>query len=321
MKPRTLRLLCITLGALAVATSVSAEVELEAEQRENLGIETEPAQSIEAPRTWPASAQVLDISPLVTSLGDLHSAETAAAASRAEAERSERLYKDDTNIARKALDAARAQAVADETRVRAARAQLGGAWGRSIVTMSPAARTKLVDDLLEGRASLVRADQTVAMPRDLPAPAVHVSSLNGAEEWPAEWLGVLPQTTNATLAGASLLRVAVSLPVGQLLRATLAEKQASLKGLSVPPSAIIRWHGSQWMYEEVSPNHFERREVRSGARVAARVLITSFDEAPTKEAAGTAPHVAPKVVIVGARALLGAELGASAPEDAAEASD
>ena len=309
MKPGTLRSFCIALSAFVVSTSVRAEVELKPEQRENLGIRTERALTVEAPRTWPASAQVLDVSPLVTALGDVHAAETAALASRAEAERSERLYKDDTNIARKALDAARAQAIADAGRVQAARAQLTSTWGRAIGVLSPAARTKLVDDLLDGRASLVRADQTQPMPRDMPAPAAQVSNLEGTQEWPAEWLGSLPQTTNTTLAGASLLRVGASLQTGQVLRATLTEKQPSLKGLSVPPAAIVRWHGSEWVYEETSANHFERREVRAGTRVAGRVLIASTGASP------------PNVVIVGARALLGAELGASESQDAAGASD
>ena len=106
----------IGLAILSVSVPAFADVELEAEQRESLGIRTEPARAIEAPRSWPASAQVLDSAPLVAALGELRSAETAAAASRAEAERSEQLYRDDTNIARKTLDAARAQAIADKVK-------------------------------------------------------------------------------------------------------------------------------------------------------------------------------------------------------------
>jgi len=301
-----LRVLAIALGALSVSTAALADVELKAEEREDLGIRTELAQPVAASRHWPASAQVLDVTPLITALSELHAAETAAAVSRAEAQRSERLYNEDTNIARKALDAARAQAMADEARVRTARAQLLGSWGRGISSMSPSARAALVEDLLEGRASLVRADSLVPLPADVTAPTARVSTLDGREDRPADWLGVLPQASNATLGGAALLRVAASLPVGQLLQATLTETHASLKGLGVPAAAVIRWRGSEWVYEETATNHFARRAVEAGSRIEGRALIES-------DGKGT-----PKVVTVGARALLGAELGASESQNAGD---
>ncbi len=309
MRTCTLRLFLYALAGFAACTTALADIELKAGERENLGIRTEPAQSVDAPRSWQASGLVVDSAPLITALGELHAAESAALASRAEAERSERLYRDETNIARKALDAARAQAIADANRVKTARAQLLGAWGRAIGTMSEAARTQLVEDLLAGRVSLVRAEQLLPLPADASVSGGRVSTLDGRQEWSADWLGALPQTTNATLAGASLLRVAASLPVGQLLQATLLEKRLSIQGISVPGAAIVRWHGAEWVYEETSPNHFTRREVRDGVRVAGRSLLSG-------DAKGLI-----NVVVVGARALLAAEQGAAASEDAAQAGE
>jgi hypothetical protein len=300
--PRTCRFLIVLTTACVVAPAF-ADVELEAEQRESLGIQTEPARAIEAPRSWPASAQVLDSAPLITALGELRSAETAVAASRAEAERSEKLYREETNIARKTLDAARAQAIADEARLNTARAALLGTWGRTIATMPGAQRAKLIDDLLSGRVSLVRAEQLQPLPADASVGAVHVVTLDSHGEWNAEWLGTLPQTTNPTLAGSSLLRVPAALSVGQLLEATLTEKRASLHGMSVPAAAVVRYRGAEWVYEEGPKNHFTRSEVRAGTRVQGRALLAGATKAP------------PQVVTVGARSLLGAELGASEPGD------
>jgi len=299
----------IVLAILGVSAPAFADVELEAQQRESLGIRTEPARAIEAPRSWLASAQVLESAPLVTALGELRSAETAAAASRAEAERSEQLYRDDTNIARKTLDAARAQAIADEARWNSARAALLGAWGRAIAALSGAQRAKLIDDLLMGRASLVRAEHLQPLPPGSSIGVVRVAVLDSHVEMNADWLGTLPQTINPTLAGSSLLRVPASLSVGQILEVTMTEKHASVRGMSVPAAAVIRWRGAEWVYEEGPQNHFVRAEVRSGARVQGRALIAGEVKTP------------PNVVTVGARSLLGAELGAAEPHEGGDASE
>jgi hypothetical protein len=304
-----LRPLFMILATAGIAAPAFADVELEAEQRESLGIQTESARAIDAPRSWPASAQVLDSTPLVTALGELRTAETAAAASRAEAERSEQLYREETNIARKTLDAARAQAIADEARLNTARAGLLGTWGRAIATLPGAQRAKLIDDLLNGRASLVRAEQLQPLPADASIGAAHVVTLDSHGEWNAEWLGTLPQTTNLTLAGSSLLKVPTALSVGQLLEVTLTEKRASVHGMSVPAAAVVRYRGAEWVYEEGPENHFVRTEVRAGTRVQGRALLAAETKVP------------PKVVTVGARSLLGAELGAGEPADAADAGE
>jgi hypothetical protein len=305
-----MRSFLIVLATVGVVAPAFADVELEADQRDSLGIQTEPARAIEAPRSWPASAQVLESAPLITALGELRSAETAAAASRAEAERSEQLYREETNIARKTLDAARAQAIADDARLNTARAALLGTWGRTIATMPGAQRAKLIDDLLSGRASLVRAEQLQPLPPDAALGSARVVTLDSHGEWNAEWLGTLPQTTNLTFAGSSLLRVPAALPVGQLLEVTLTEKRASVHGMSVPATAVVRYRGAEWVYEEGPENHFTRSEVRAGTRVQGRALLAGEIKSP------------PQVVTVGARSLLGAELGASEPgEDAADAGE
>lgn len=286
------------LVAAVLAPSARADVELTPQERDNLGIQTETARPVQTGRHWSAPAQVLDPAPLIAALGELHTAEAAAAASRAEAERSRQLYETDTNVARKALDAARAQASADEARVNAARAQLLGTWGQRIGALPGDQREALVRELLAGKVSLVRADLTEPLPPRLD-PRVELRRLNGKTYESATWLGTLPQSASLTLAGSALLQLAAPLPAGTLLEAVLIEPTPSIKGVGVPGGAVIRWHGAEWIYEEVSANHFERRGVQRGLRVEGRALLADT------------PTSVPKVVTVGARSLLAAELGAS----------
>jgi len=89
----------------------------------------------------------------------------------------------------------------------------------------------------------------------------------------------------------------------------MTEKHASVRGMSVPAAAVIRWRGAEWVYEEGPQNHFVRAEVRSGARVQGRALIAGEVKTP------------PNVVTVGARSLLGAELGAAEPHEGGDASE
>jgi hypothetical protein len=63
------------------------------------------------------------------------------------------------------------------------------------------------------------------------------------------------------------------------------------------------------VYEEKPANNFVRRPVRRGARVEGRALLEGNVPADTR------------IVVVGARALLGAELSASEPDNGDEEAD
>src|SRR5215831_18907385 len=150
--------LIIVLLALYSVSSVAAEVKLTAEQRESLGIETLAPTTTDAPRIISASAQVLDPTPLIALMGDLHAAELSAASSQGELQRLERLYANDANASLKAVEAARAQAASDRGKAAALRAQLATEWGRAIASLSENERSRLLDELTNGRTSLVRAE-------------------------------------------------------------------------------------------------------------------------------------------------------------------
>ena len=300
---------CFVLIAAGGVTSCFADVELQAAERENLGIQTEAVQVLEVARQWPAAATVLDAAPLVATLTDLRVAESAAEASRDEFQRAEHLYQNEANVARKARDAARTQSITDEGRVASVRSQLLSAWGQSILAMNPAVRQRLIDELLAGHATLVRAEPVQTIPQGTRFSRADVSSLAGSARWTGTVLGPLPQASAPAFAGAVLLSVPASLSPGQALQARLVEAQPSVRGPSVPASAIVRWHGAEWVYEEKPANTFIRHAVRRGARVEGRAVLE-----------GEIPNDA-RIVVIGARALLGAELSASEPEGNDEAGD
>lgn len=301
----------VVLGACAAGLAIVctgralADVELKDDERDHLGIQTEPVRVLEAPRSWPAAAAVVDVSTLIASLSDLQAAESAAAASAEEAQRTEKLYHEDKNVSRKTLDTARTQAIADQGKVTTTRGQLLSAWGRSIAALSAAAHRQLVTDLLAGHVSLVRAEPLTPVPADAPIAEAQLKGLNGGN-WSATMLGPLPQAAGATSTQAFLLRVGAAFPAGQPLQATLMEGKPTLRGPTVPAAAIVRWHGQEWVYEETAKNHFVRHAVRAGPRIQGRALLEG-------ELAADRP-----VVTVGARALLAAELGASEPHESGE---
>jgi hypothetical protein len=295
--------------AATAAACCFADVQLQAEERENLGIQTEPVQMLNTARQWSATATVLDTGPLVATLADLRAAESAAEASREEFRRAEQLYQNDNNVSRKTRDAARTQSITDEGRVATVRSQLLSAWGQPILAMRVSARDRLVGDLLAGRASLVRAEPVQALPQGARFGRVEITSLNSPARWNASVLGPLPQASAPAFAGALLLSVPASLSAGQPLQARLIEATPSVRGPSVPASAIVRWRGTEWVYEEKPANNFVRHAVRRGARVEGRAVLE-----------GDIPNDA-RIVSVGARALLGVELSASEPQSDDEADD
>ena len=143
---------------------------------------------------------------------------------------------------------------------------------------------------------LARAQVLLPIPSSAKIAQVSLTDMTGDGNWPATSLGRLPQTAGSMASAAFLLRVDAALAAGQLFQAALTESQSQIRGPTVPTASIIRWHGAEWVYEEAEPNHFVRRAVRLGPRANGRALLEG-------EIASGA-----KVVTVGARALLAAEL-------------
>ena len=103
-------MLCLTVAA---PPALAAGVQMSPALQQQLGIATQKLKSTQQAADIDAFAKVLDPEPLVQLDSDLRTAESAAVASRAEAERSKALHSADGGVASKDLEAAVAQAQSD----------------------------------------------------------------------------------------------------------------------------------------------------------------------------------------------------------------
>jgi hypothetical protein len=293
----------LSLCLLSAALGARADVRLEPAQRDNLGIATQQAASAEVARSWPATAQVMDSAPLIGLNGDLHAAQAAAAGSAHELERSEQLHSADTNVSLKAVEAARAQALADAGRVATLRAQLAASWGRALADMDDTARNHLTSDLAGGKAVLVRAETRQIDAGQAQLTTARLSSLTGDRSWDAQVLGLAAPGAAQPLGSVYLLRAPASpaLQVGRALGAELRDRSELLRGVKIPRSAIVRWQGIDWVFVEEKNNEFVRQRLQPVAWLDDGCLVQG------------AVRAGERIVTVGAEALLAAET-ASAPK-------
>ena len=305
MKNGFARIPVATAAACALCAAVStarADVALDAAQRASLGIETATLAAVDAPERWPATAQVIDPTPLIQLLQDLRSAAAAADASQRELDRSTRLHAADANVSAKAVESAQAQAVADAGHFDALRAQLLANWGRPLVDMSDAARVRLVEAVLSGRATLLRAETTMPVPEGRIPHAAHLSTPDGGASWDAEVLGPAARASGQTIGDAWLLRVDAVLQQGQLLVGELHDDEGALRGVAVPRGAIVRAEGGAWVYVEQPGTGFARRALRpcvwldegclivEGLSAGERVVTVGAELLPTLESGGAGEY-------------------------------
>lgn len=124
-----------------------------------------------------------------------------------------------------------------------------------------------------------------------------------ADAVPAIWAG--PDARNRAPLGTSYVVTAADpqLRSGMRVSVWLSNPDAAFDALRVPRRALV-WHaGSRWIYVELEPGLFERRQVRVTATDGQTVLI---------EQAGGAMS---RVVVTGATSLLGEEFRWSIPDE------
>jgi hypothetical protein len=284
----------IAMLAVCVVHSATAEVKLTAATRKNFGVEIVALATTSVPKTWHATAQVLDPAALIAQLSDIRAAELQAKTSRNEAERLSRLYEADSNISLKILEAARAQSAADRAKLDSLRAQWLTGYGRALAALGDSERERLSNDLLAGTAVLARAETLQSVPSAAVFKSGRVRELSGDASWNAQVLGPAA-LANQSMGNAYLLKIPAALQPGTLLEAELNDAKSTLQGIKVPRSAVIRWQGSNWAYVETEPNTFERVALTPVAWIDDGCLVQQ----------GLTPGS--KVVSVGAALLLAAE--------------
>lgn len=274
----------------------ATRVTLDETARQKGGIATTRLQAADHQRMIRAFAVVLPIQELV----DLHNAYAAAKAqldsaratlstSRQEYLRLKGLHADDRNISEKAVQLAEAAFRSDEARTRAAqeacmtiernaRQQWGETLATAILNGSPpfTRLTSLQDALLQ--VSVPAGESLLSLPDTVRLQTGESTSVE------ASLTARLPRT-DPRFQGVTLVyrtaRKSFDFPAGVNLPVLLPSGK-SITGLNIPATAVVWWQGNAWVYVEISPGQFTRRELAADLPLADGWFVTqgfSVDEA------------------------------------------
>ncbi len=238
-------------------------VTVDAAEQGRLGVVVAKLSSTPAPPGTPSTARVLDPGPLLALDGELTAAEASLSASRAEAERTQKLFAEDRTASAHAVETAISQAQADRQRVESARRRISLEWGDGIADLPAARRTTLLNDLAQVRAELVRIElpQGAASPQAGSTVALRVNA--DTPQLKAVVLGTLPAADPRLQTRGLLVELRGSdanLPIGGMLLALIPGKEHAA-GVLLPRSALIRKDSKVWAYVQTAPTTFVRREV------------------------------------------------------------
>lgn len=248
-------------------------VALDAATQKRLGIAVSQLSAINIRRQESAAANVLSGQGLVTLRNAYVTAETQVEIAQAqlvvssqEYERLKKLYAEDQNTSKKALQAAqgllrtnRANLDGARKAVEIAKSAVQQSWGGAVadwvVNNSPR-----LGSVLGQRAMLVQLTLPPGTPFEHP-PEINLSTPNG-NSVNASYVSPFPQV-DPRIQGVSELYLARAYPLlqpGMNLVAHLPVGKR-LRGVLIPHSAIVWWQGQAWVYEQTAPTHFTRRAV------------------------------------------------------------
>ena len=240
-------------------------VKLDKEKWHALDIEKGEPEKAELTPQRVAFGRVLDPSAIVTLDGELAAAEAALAASRAQFERSQELFKNGENLARKAFETSEAQFRADQIKTDGLRRSAMLQWGATFSALDAAARREFVERLVRGDSALIRVD---ILPGDALAeqPKRARVLVLGREEQPIETQNITPaaDVDAKTQAQGFILRVdkpVFPLRPGMALTAWLELPEKARAGFAVPRSAVLRHDGRAWVYVQEEEEKFVRKPV------------------------------------------------------------
>jgi hypothetical protein len=235
------------------------------EERARLGFKTAPLVERSEPPEMTSYGRVLSPAPLLALEAELGSAQAALPASKAEYERMKILFQENGNASRKALEAAQAQFETDRNRVTFLMRQISSDWGDVITSLAPGEKEGVLEKLARREIALVRV--SVLPGTRLPnRPTSARLGLLAEEEhfFATSRIFDAPQADPKSQGRGFLLRVddaGPSLAPGAAVTAYLRGEGDPLRGVEIPPSAMVRYLGRTWVYLLVDERHFVRREV------------------------------------------------------------
>ncbi len=257
--------LAVLAPAASLASAQTPSIVIDAPSQARMGLTTQTLSSGRQASQIDAFAKVLDPGPLAQLELDLPTAEAAAAASRAEAQRARMLLDSGASLARKDVEAAEAQASGDASRLDLLRRRVGLEWGPGVARLSPARRAALLRDLAAGNAALVHVD-TPSNEGQAGARTVDIDvgtgdqSVHGIVLGPAR--AAEPRLQSSGLIVEVQGKSAVLLSVG-LTQSAHINSSSAVTGVAIPRSSVIRFQGSDWAYVRLGPAGFERRLIQN----------------------------------------------------------
>jgi hypothetical protein len=241
-----------------------------------MGIAVAQLQPVHGWREESAAATVLATQGLVmlrnsyiAAEAQLETAQAQLGVSQRECERLATLYKENQNTSQKALQAAQGLMQTDRAKLDAARKgiEIAGSavrqsWGGAVAGWVVHNSLELAN-VLSQKAMLIQ----VTLPPETPFEASHEISIStpSGKTLSATYISPFPRV-DTRIQGISELYLGHAYPIlepGMYLIARLPIGQW-LRGVLIPRSAIIWWHGEAWVYQQTSPTQFVRREVPTG---------------------------------------------------------
>ncbi len=249
--------------APAEAGGEPATVTVDVGQQARLGVLVSKLTSHPPPPGAATIARVLDPGPLLVLDSELAAALVSFNASRAEAERTRKLFAEDRTASARALEAANSQAQADQQRVESARRRIALEWGDGVAGLAPARRSALMNDLAQVRAELIRAELPLGSvaPKNGTTIEVRLNADGAALETTV--LGTMPAADPRLQTRGVLVELkgaGADLPIGRMLTARL-RTDAEHAGVLLPRGALVRKESKVWAYVQTAPTAFVRREV------------------------------------------------------------
>jgi len=210
-------------------------------------------------------ATVLSPAPLVDLFRQLALAQTAVDTAVESLDRAEKLFATGELVARKDVQAAKAQTQQDRAMLQALEDRLQLEWGAHFAEIKSSERASLLADLLAGRQSLLR----ISAPRDEPRRplAARFKGFRCTQLFPAPLVDPASQTPSF------LGLVAAPLAVGLSLSGQLELPGEARTGLFVPEAGVVFYLGKAWAYQAMTKNQFSRLEIPTDQSVEGGWLI------------------------------------------------
>jgi hypothetical protein len=272
-------------------------VTLDAATQTRLGLEVAMPAAMQWEPEVTAYGVVMDPAALAGAYGDLAAADLAAAASDKEYNRQQSLA-EEHNVSARTLEAAQTSALHDDLARTSERAKFKAEWGPVLAERA----REILSLITSNQAALVRLDLPAG--ENLSTPPLSAQILLATSETnpvSADFLDTMPGV-DPQFQGQSYLFLVngQSLPPNAAVSGFLKIPGEPLSGVMIPATAILRYEGRGWVYEQTGTNQFLRDEipldypVTGGWFVSNRVPLTNG------------------VVVTGAQTVLSAELSGGA---------